>query len=199
MVAFLFHLWLRPWTMPERPKFDREHIEQQRSSSKNDTSPFLYRCQDNFQPHQLISCLSRPFSSEEEYKSYMDYWRGDLPLPSFSGREPFYELQNDQSGKSYRNILAMRVAKIHNFLSLKDWDWIDDVHVIQYEKMISGGTDGLLSYIEEKTGLTRNCSAFEAQLDRVPNHLDYDMVEWINNNHDWEAESLIGYSQWKLE
>jgi hypothetical protein len=92
----------------------------------------------------------------------------------------------------------MRADKIHNFLSLSTWNWIADVHVVQYEQVLNDGTGGLLSYIEEKTGLTRNCTAYQPQLDRASKYLDYELVEWINDHHDWEAESLIGYSKWEV-
>ena len=188
-----------PWTMPERPKFDVEtirEIEQNHSLHDNDTLP---PCQEYFEPHQIISCLLFPFTDEEDYRKYMKYWRGDRPIPKLNtGRQPFYELKNDGSGNHYKDILSMRADKIRNFLSIKEWDWIDDVHVVQYERMIHDGTEGLLGYVEERTGLKANCSAFEAQPDRTPNPLDADFVDWINKNHDWKTEALIGYKKWKF-
>jgi len=189
-----------PWTMPERPTLDRQYVKSVKKNSFNvfnDTAP-IFPCQENFQPHQIISCLLKPFDSEEDFQEYMAYWRVNLSLPSFSGREPFYELKNDGSGQNYKNILEMRADKIHNFLSLSTWNWIADVHVVQYEQVLNDGTGGLLSYIEEKTGLTRNCTAYQPQLDRASKYLDYELVEWINDHHDWEAESLIGYSKWEV-
>ena len=93
----------------------------------------------------------------------------------------------------------MRADKIQNFLSLSDWSWIDEVLVTQYEKFIDEGTDGLLSYVEQKIpGLQRNCTAFPPQPDRIPKKLNKKFIEWINANHDWDAEALIGYFKQEL-
>jgi len=185
-----------PWTMPERTKLDRDYIKKQQKESNLSS---LYPCQDNFQPHQVISCLLHPFANDEEYEDYMAQWRGNLSLPGFSGRSPLYELNNDGSGNPYESILAMRVDKIHHFLSLSDWSWIDEVLVTQYEKFIQEGTDGLLSYVEQKIpGLKRNCTAYQPQPDRIPKKLNKKFVEWINTNHDWDAEALIGYFKQEL-
>lgn len=191
-----------PWTMPERPKLDRKYIKSVRKNSSNvsygnDTQSIL-PCQEYFQPHQIMSCLLKPFYNEEDFQEYMAYWRVNLSLPSFSGREPFYELKNDGSGQNYKNILEMRADKIHNFLSLSNWSWIADVRVVQYEQVLNDGTDELLRYIEDMTGIERNCTAYKPQPDRASKYLDYELVEWINDHHDWEAESLIGYSKWDL-
>ena len=192
-----------PWSLPSRPPLDQQFLQQIESNNRatgTNTTSYTPPCHEYFEPHQLISCVKYPFPSKEQYKAYFMGENVALKvLPSFSGDLPRYELNNDGSGKPYNNILEMRADKIRNFLSIKDWDWIEDVRVIQYERLLSEGTATLISYIEGITGLTANCTAVPPQKNRPPKPLDPAYVQWMNHHVDWNAEKLIGYERWQEE
>ena len=172
------HLWLdwktfvtRPWTM-ERTGGDL--------FLANQTGRI---CQEGFHYHEVVSCLKRPLPDE--------YWQGRNH--SFSERQPFYELRLDGSGKPYTNILALRAAKIRNFLSTADFEKVSALWILRYEDLIKQGTSNLIQKLEAATGTSARCIPFEAQGDRHRRQLDMGMIKWLMKHVDWEAESLIGY------
>ncbi len=184
-----------PWTLPTRPDLDVAYIERHQRNSKNRTKSF---CHENFQPHQLLSCIKYPFPTKEEFKKYLKKNNMGKALPSFSGNLPRYELK--ENGQPYASILEMRRDKIRNFLSIKGWDWILDVHVEQYERLLREGTSSLIAYIESITGLSANCTPVPPQV-RPSNKqsLDPDFIQWMNRHVDWNVERLIGYTAWEEE
>ena len=181
-----------PWTLPKRPAQDEQFVQDLANNrSLYETHP----CHENFEPHQIIACLRYPFPSKKEYT---EYFQDSRLLPSFSGQLPRYELKDDGSGDHYNNILEMRADKIRNFLSIKDWDWIEEVYVVQYEKLVKQGTAALIAYIEDVTGLKAQCTPTPPQQDRPSSALNSDFVNWMNKHVDWEAEKMIGYDRWNL-
>ena len=170
----------KPWTM-KRPKRDKKH----KGSDGN-------VCYEKFRYDQLISCVEGSYK-DEEYKKWLKN-TGFTSDSDFSGHKPIYELKQDGSGKPFESILEMRAAKIQNFLSVKEWDWVQDSIPVQYEKLLADGTDFLLTQIEEKLQIKRSCKAVPPQTrKRRPLSLDY--VQWMKDNVDWESESLIGYTK----
>lgn len=140
-------------------------------------------CQEDFEYNQVISCNEEP-----------------LPKASFGSKirysehQPFYELRQDGSGMPFKNIMEMRAAKIRNFLEVREYPGIADVWTIQYEYLLTKGTDHLLEKIEEWTGVKRQCQAFPAQ-NRRKRPLSRTFAKYVNKNLDWSAEGLIGYIQ----
>jgi len=63
-------------------------------------------------------------------------------------RTPFYELKIDGSGKPYDSILDMRADKIANHLSVKEFNWIEDVIPLQYESVVEEGPMNFLEKVE---------------------------------------------------
>ena len=100
----------------------------------------------------------------------------------------------DGSGKPFANIMAMRAAKIRNFLEVRSYIGIADVWTVQYEYLLTKGTNHLLEKIEEWTGVKRNCKAYPAQA-RRKRPLSRTFARFLNKEHDWSAEGLIGYTQ----
>lgn len=141
------------------------------------------RCQQEFQYNQIVSCNIEP-----------------LPPSSFdhkirySEHQPFYELHQDGSGKAFGNIMEMRSAKIRNFLDIKEYQGVADVWVVQYEYLLETGTKRLVDLISEWTGVEAKCDPFPAQ-NREKRKLSRRFVKFINENLDWTAEGLIGYTQ----
>jgi hypothetical protein len=160
----------KPWTM-ERVGLDL----------LNDTDTM---CQEEFEYNQIISCNVEPIPKSFFNESKIRY----------SEHQPFYELRQDGSGKPFKNIMEMRAAKIRNFLSVRDYVGIADVWSIQYEYLLSKGTDHLLTKIEEWTGVKRQCPASPAQ-NRRKRPLSRTFAKYVNKNLDWSAEGLIGYTQ----
>jgi hypothetical protein len=140
-------------------------------------------CQEDFEYNQIVSCSVEPLPKE----SYGNKIR-------YSEHQPFYELRQDGSGKSFANIMDMRAAKIRNFMEVREYPGIADVWTIQYEYLLTKGTDHLLQKIEEWTGVKRQCDAFPPQ-NRRKRPISRTFAKYINKYLDWSAEGLIGYTQ----
>jgi hypothetical protein len=140
-------------------------------------------CQWDFKYNQIISCDVDPLP-KEAYNHTLH----------FSENQPFYELQQDGSGKPFQNIMEMRAAKIRNFLEVKQYPGVADVWVTQYEYLLKEGTKELLDSISEWTGLKYNCDPYPPQT-RKKRPLTREYAKFLNKNLDWNTEGLIGYRQ----
>ena len=145
-------------------------------------------CQEDFPYNEIVSCVNEPRPKS--------YWENKKIR--YSEHQPFYELRHDGSGKPYNNIMELRSAKIRNFIEVRDYEGIADVWTIQYEYLLSKGTDRLLSKIEEWTGVKRSCTAYPAQ-NRRKRRLSKTYAKYVNKHLDWSAEGLIGYTQEQIE
>jgi hypothetical protein len=159
----------KPWTMPTSQGEDGDVIL---PGTENETIV----CQHNFHPDEVVPCM-------EMESGVMQ-----------SGLEifPVYEMRNDGSGKSYDNILELRADKIQNFLSIADFDGIQDLFPVQYEQLVRNGTATLIHNLEEALGVKAHCSPIDPQ--NLPSRsLALEYVEWMKEHVDWETEALIGY------
>jgi len=138
------------------------------------------RCQEHFEYKDIISCEVEPLP-RAAYKS-LDY----------SKHQPFYEMRNDGSGKPYDNIMEMRTDKIRNFLSLKQYDGVADAWAVQYEYLLTKGTQELLDEIERWTGVKPKCKAKPPQ-QRRNRPVEKEMAAFIRDHLNWTVESWIGY------
>lgn len=163
----------KPWTM-ERVGKDLELTDEQ----KNDP----HYCQQKFAYKDVISCLVRPYVDKKFEKTH------------YSEHQPFYEMRNDGSGKPYDNILQLRKAKIDNFMSTENFKNVQDLWVVQYEDLLSIGTKELLDTISKLTGVEPKCDPCTSQT-RKKRPIDPDMIEYLNEHVDWDAEKLIGYEK----
>lgn len=155
-----------PWTM-ERIGTDK----------LNDTTR---RCQEHFEYKDVISCEVEPLP-RSAYKK-LDY----------SMHQPFYEMRNDGSGKPYNNVMELRTDKIRNFLSIKEYVGVADVWPVQYEYLLTKGTQELLDEITRWTGIEPNCTARPPQ-QRRNRPVEREMAEYIREHLNWTVESWIGY------
>ena len=161
----------KPWTM-ERVGLDLELTEE----DKHDPDA----CQERFMYRDIISCHTRPYPKGFFQKTYM------------SNHQPFYEMKNDASGNPFENILALRTAKILNFLSVKDYIAVKELWVIQYEALLEQGTIGLIREIEELTGVTAKCKSYLPQT-RKRRNIGVEEMTYLTEHIDWDVEKLVGY------
>jgi hypothetical protein len=181
----------KPWTMAGgRPVRDLHFANRTVKSS----------CYEHFSYHELESCVEGS-RDDPEYKALFDNYTGlnvlGHPIDNahdFSAHKPIYELKRDGSGKPFSNLMEMRSAKIYNFVATKDWDWVADTVVVQYERLLREGTQDLISKFESITKLKRQCTPSLPQ-DRPKRLIDPGMINWITANIDWDAEALLGYEK----
>jgi hypothetical protein len=137
-------------------------------------------CQEHFEWKDIISCAVEPLP-----KSYYTSLK-------YSNHQPIYEMRNDGSGEPYKNIMDLRADKIRNFLSVKDYQGVADVWVVQYEYLLTKGTQGLIDQVAAWTGLTPNCTGSPPQ-QRRNRPVEKQMAEYIRQHLNWTVESWIGY------
>ena len=140
-------------------------------------------CQEDFPWTNIVSCHNEPLPHEAyDHKLH------------FSEHQPFYELKQDGSGEAFPNIMEMRAAKIRNFLEVKDYVGVADLWTVQYEYLLAKGTKRMLDTISEWTGVPYKCDPFPPQ-NRRKRKLSARFAKFVNENLDWSAEGLIGYTQ----
>jgi hypothetical protein len=163
----------KPWTMP-RPERDLPF--------QNSTGPV---CNQKFHYNEIVSCI---------FGEKPDDYVPPKGFTFFSGFSPQYELQLNGQGKAYSSILQLRTDKVLNFLNTSSWDFVSNTVVVQYEQLVSRGTQGFIQQVEELTGVKAACPAIPAQ-DRPKRELDSEFVNWMNIHSDWFVENLIGYKK----
>lgn len=174
-----------PWSMHRTSK-DKEFLEELELKNKGISHPELVEkeaCKAYYSYNRVNSCVRYPFSEELSKK-----------LKHFSAKEPQYELRDDGSGRAYGSVIELRADKIRNFLKVKNWKWVDDYVLLQYEDLLSKGTQFLLDHISEATGHEAKCKPTGSQ-NRPKRNLSPEFIEWMNKYVDWEAEGLVGYSK----
>ena len=136
-------------------------------------------CQHHFQYKDLVSCVHKP--------------EPHVPVDNrHSLDKPFYEMRNDGSGKPYDNIMEMRSDKIRNTLEIRDFPGVADLWLVQYEYLLSHGTQGLLQRITEWTGIEPKCNPFPPQI-RPRRNLTQFFVQHVTEHLNWTTEAYIGY------
>eukprot|EP00980_Cylindrotheca_fusiformis_P006003 scaffold1284_cov108-Cylindrotheca_fusiformis.AAC.17 len=161
----------KPWTM-ERPAHDLPFA--------NYTGPF---CQLGYRYFEIIPCIRDENAKEEKPSGY-------------SSRDPQYELRPDGSGLPFDSLLQLRQAKIKNILDVKDWDWVADFEIVQYEELLKHGTEAFLKHIADVTGVEMKCKPSPPAPERLSNYEQSSKVtRLINSLVDWDVEKSVGYSK----
>ena len=142
-------------------------------------------CQDSFRFDEVISCYKHPVPDE--------YW--EERSHSYSQRQPLYEMRQDGSGLPYKSILELRSDKIRNFLSTLDFNRVWDTWTVQYEDLVKDGTEILVRSLEEEAGIKARCKPELPQKGRRKRMIGIDLVQYLVDHVDWEAEALIGYTK----
>jgi hypothetical protein len=158
-----------PWTMPRI------------GSDLTITNP-MTKCQEDFFYKDIISCAIEPLP-KESYDHVLRY----------SEHQPFYEMNMDGSGQPYDNILQFRSDKIVNMLSVKHYEGVADVWVLQYEYLLAKGTAHLIHTLQEVTGITAKCTPFPRQY-RPSRPVTKAFAKYVNRHLNWTTEALIGYA-----
>lgn len=181
----------------ERPKRDEPYKKNLFTTlNKTTHEPVWPLCFEKFYYNQIISCIEGS-RNDTSYESY-----GCNPDKDFSCHKPNYELKHNidmtkltREGEAYNSIIDLRRDKIINFVKeVKEFPWVVDVIDVQYEKLLSDGTEFLLKKIEKISGLKRQCEATSKQI-RKKREINPNMIKWLNDNVDWETEGLIGYTK----
>ena len=141
-------------------------------------------CQENFRFKDLVSCVKEPMP-HSFYNHTLRY----------SEHQPFYEMKNDGSGEPYANIMEMRTDKIRNFLDVASYEGVAAVWVVQYEYLLSRGTQHLIDRIAEWTGVQPQCKAKppQARLQKKSRVLSPDFCKHVRMHLNWTVEQMIGY------
>jgi hypothetical protein len=137
-------------------------------------------CQEHFDWKDIISCPVEPLP-KSHYKKL-----------EYSNHQPMYEMRTDGSGEPYANIMEMRADKIRNFLSIRDYEGIADVWVVQYEYLLTKGTQELVDQVAKWTGVEAKCKPMPPQ-QRRNRPVEKEMADFIRENLNWTTESWVGY------
>ena len=142
-------------------------------------------CQEEFRYRDIVSCVEDPLP-EDSYQHTLRY----------SENQPFYEMRDDGSGLPYNHIMDMRTDKIRNFLNTINYDGVADVWTLQYEYLVSEGTQHLLDRITELTGIPAECKAIPPQVRKPKGSrmIRADFAAHIRENINWTVEGWIGYT-----
>jgi hypothetical protein len=162
----------KPWTM-------------ERIGSDRFIQDPMTKCQEDYLFRDIISCEEEPLP-----RSYYNH------TLRYSEHQPFYEMRNDGSGLPYANILELRSDKIRNILSVVNYQGVADAWVVQYEYLLSKGTDELLTKVEQWTGLKRQCQAIDPQnrKQKQSRLVSADFAAHVRQHLNWTVEQWIGYN-----
>merc|ERR1711862_145689 len=116
---------------------------------------------------------------------------------SLRGNYPVYEMKCIYGEcLPYESIVELRADKIHNFLSVAEWDNVVTLLTLPYESLTKeGGFKDLISQIEKYLGTTASCTPL-SQIAPIPSlNIDDEFRTWIMDNVDWSIEHAIGYKK----
>lgn len=167
-----------PWTMERLPS----DLALKEGNATLGIPTSRIECQEYFNYDQINSCQTRPYPADHFEEK-----------PKMSGHQPQYEMRNDGSGNHYNNIMELRSDKIVNFLSIADWDWVQDFVPVQYEELLERGTAFLVDHIQNVTGIQAQCEPFAPQPGRKKYKLSRGYVEYVSQHLNWDTEALVGY------
>jgi hypothetical protein len=170
-----------PWTKPTDSQ-DEGDVNVTLSSGTEQI------CQYHYSPNEVVPCLEMEAAGNK-----MD-WKG-------RDDRSVYEMRHDGSGMPYDSILELRADKIQNFLSIADFEGIQDLFPVHYETMVRNGTATLIHTLEEALGVEAHCSPMDPQSSLFSRPLAPEYVEWMKEHVDWVTEDLIGYNDvdWETE
>ena len=131
----------------------------------------------DFLPHQVIPCNANRTAFSE---------RGIM-------MQSLYELRNDGSGLPYNNILELRKEKIENFLSMADYERVQEVFIVRYEEAKLNGSFKLIKELEKALGQEAACKPIEGDLEWRERTIPVSFREYLQKHVDWGTEAKIGY------
>lgn len=96
------------------------------------------------------------------------------------------------SERAYPSIIDLRREKIKNHLSASRFNATRAFGAFHYEDLESNGTEQLLSFLEEATGINRKCKA-QPKGSTHKKDVPKEYVTWMTKYVDWDMEAQIGY------
>jgi hypothetical protein len=150
-------------------------------------------CQNAYAYGQVSPCrVSKELYPEKVKQDYApDMSAAPDKLP-FNAHNPFYEL--DENGVPFENPLALRTAKIRNFMDIPNTWNVGGFMTLQHEDINEKGSGFLINQVSKLVGMEPSCEA-DPPMKQEKKKLDADWAEWISANADWEAEGLLGYKK----
>lgn len=145
-------------------------------------------CQKGYQYGTISPCISNPFRVPPGVHPF--YARDGL-LPG-SSNDPVYELQGD--GTPFEHPLALRAAKISNFMDLPhQWD-LGGFLSVSYDDLQEQGTRELVATLAKAFDVRPLCDRPELEPSKKSSHtMDPDFQDWVTENADWTVEARAGY------
>lgn len=146
-------------------------------------------CQKGYQYGTISPCVSNPFRVPPGVHPF--YARDGL-LPG-SSNDAVYELQDD--GTPFKHPLALRAAKISNFMNLsQQWD-LGGFLSVSYDDLKEQGTHELVATLAKAFDVRPSCGRRELEPSKKSRGrtMDPDFQDWVTQNADWTVEARVGY------
>ena len=171
----------KPWTMPrygeDKPFDDLSFAKQSNITCRN-------KCSSYKRPYEIIPCLAN--------NTFFIHGKGRKSHFMLA----FYEM-DPRTGLPFPNILALRKAKILNFLSMQHFSQVSSFHVVRFEDLVHDGSSTLIRELEQELNATARCQPLvggdSSRIAARPLHSTF--VEYMDKHVDWETEALLGYSK----
>eukprot|EP00586_Coscinodiscus_wailesii_P000267 CAMPEP_0172483948 /NCGR_PEP_ID=MMETSP1066-20121228/11189_1 /TAXON_ID=671091 /ORGANISM="Coscinodiscus wailesii, Strain CCMP2513" /LENGTH=323 /DNA_ID=CAMNT_0013248157 /DNA_START=204 /DNA_END=1172 /DNA_ORIENTATION=+ len=176
-----------PWTVPRGKSDDQfRHLDGPVCKEKYRFNEIV-SCHDDPPPDEYVVTITRPSRT-----------RKGRMVTNTKQIEPWYELRRDGSGEPFSSILELRTEKIRNHVTeVSSFRSVaGDAIVVRYEELVKRGTGWLLDEIERRTGVAAHCDPTEGQVNRTTRVVEKEMIDYVNENLDWEVENIIGYEKW---
>eukprot|EP00977_Amphora_coffeiformis_P009959 scaffold2327_cov149-Amphora_coffeaeformis.AAC.3 len=169
----------KPWTMK---RYGPDALYEGSTAASTNVSIQCLVC-PSLGPHEVIPCMAN--------------WTIIQEIPSETNghriTDAFYELRHDGSGQPYDSILELRRDKIRNFLQVADFTSVKQMFAVQYDEMVTEGTDLLVSYLEAALGVKAKCVPYHGK-GSPKKPLDAEFIEYMREHIDWDTEALIGFT-----
>ncbi|KAL7569440.1 hypothetical protein ACA910_009625 [Epithemia clementina (nom. ined.)] len=179
-----FKFVTKPWTMP---RYGEDVPFENLTVALNSNVTCRNHCSSFKRPHEIIPCLAN--------NTFFLNWNGRPNRKT----QALYEM-DPKTGLPYPSILALRSAKIRNFLSVGQFSEVKSFHALRYEYLVRNGTVQLIRELEHELNATADCQPILGDRSRIaarPYPLNY--VEYMDKHVDWETEALVGYFNSKHE
>lgn len=148
-------------------------------------------CQNGYPFGSVTPCLkSKELYPDIVKKDYTSDLSAAPDVLVYNAHNPIYEM--DENGKPFAHPLALRAAKIKNFLDIPNqWD-LGGFIKLQHEQVNMQGSAFLLDQVSKIVGLKPECTP-DPPKKQSSKELESDWSDWITKNADWETEKQVGY------
>ena len=153
-------------------------------------------CQNGFLYGTISPCLyGKELYPEVVHKDYAPDMSAAPDYLNLNADKPNYEL--DPNGKPFDDPLALRAAKIQNFLDIANHWNLGGFMTVQYEEVNAKGAEFILQAVSQIVGTDASCEP-----DPPKHHESKQLPEawekWITEHADWKTERSVGYEPREL-